>query len=80
MKEYINHIILPYIRKKKEELKLASDYPALLTFNNFKAHSTPAFLTLLNQNNIIVVLAPAKCTNRLQSLDLSVNQPVKSFL
>ena len=80
MKEYIDQIILPYIRKKREELKLASDYPALLIFDNFKAQCTPAILTLLDRNNINVVLVPANCTDRLQPLDLSVNKPVKSFL
>ena len=77
MKEYIDHIILPYICKKREELKLASDYPALLTFDNFKAQCTPAFLTVLDQNNINVVLVPANCSDRLQPLDSSVNKPVK---
>jgi len=63
MKEYIGHIILPFIRKKREELKLASDYPALLTFDNFKTQCTLSILTLFNQNNIIVVLVPANCTD-----------------
>ena len=80
MKEYIAYIILPYIHKKREELKLASDYPALLTFDNFKAQCTHAILTLLDQNSINVVLVPANCTNRLQPLDLSVNKSVKSHL
>ena len=79
MKEYIDHIVLPYNNKKKE-LKLASNYPALLTFDNFKAQCTPEILTLLNQNNINVVLVPANCTDRLQPMDLSVNKSVKSFL
>ena len=37
MKEYIEHIILPYIHGKRKQLKLADDYPALLTFDNSKA-------------------------------------------
>ena len=63
MKEYIDHIVLPHINKKREELKLASNYPALLTFDNFKAQCTPGILTLLDQNNINVVLVPANCTD-----------------
>ena len=80
MKEYIAHIILPYIHKKRENLKLARDYPALFPFDNFKAQCTPAILILLDQNNINVVLVPANCTDRLQPLDLSVNKSVKSYL
>ena len=75
MKEYID---LPYINKKRE-LKLASNYPALLTFDNFKAQCTPGILTLLDQNNINIALVPANCTNRLQPMDSSVNKSVKPF-
>ena len=65
---------------KREELKFASNYPALLTFDNFKAQCTSGILTLLDQNNIKVVLVPANCTDMLQPMDLSVNKSVKSFL
>ena len=32
----IDNIILPYIRKKCDDLKLPHDYPALTFFDNFK--------------------------------------------
>ena len=57
----------------------ASNYTALLTFDNFKAQSTPGILMFLDQNKINVVLVPANCIDRLQPLDLSVNRSVKSF-
>ena len=63
MKEYIDHIILPFVNDKRKALKLSSEYPALLTFDNFKAQITPAILTLLDQNNINVVLIPPNCTD-----------------
>ena len=72
MKEYIEHIILPFIHGKRKQLRLADDYPALLTLDNFKAQCTPTILTLLDQN-INVVLIPPNCTDGLQPLDLSVN-------
>ena len=80
MKEYIEQIILPYVAEKRKNLKLADKYPALLIFDNFKAQCTPAILTLLDLNNINVVLIPPNCTDRLQPLDLSVNKSVKSYL
>ena len=80
MKEYIDHIVLSYVNKKREELKFASNYPASLAFDNFKAQCTPGILTLLDQSYINVTLVPANCTDRLQSLSLGVNRSVKSFL
>ena len=80
VKEYIESIILPYISKKKEELKLPDEQSALLIFDNFKAQCTSSILTLFDSHNIDVALVPANCTDRLQSLDFSINKAVKDFL
>ena len=80
MKEYIHCILLPYIDEKRKNLKLASDYPALVIYDNFKGQCTSDILTLLDQNNINVILIPPNCTDRLQPLDLSVNKAVKDHL
>ena len=80
MKEYIDNILLPYVKEKRRNLNLADDYPALVLFDNFKAQCTSNLLTLLDQNNINVVLIPANCTDRLQPLDVSVNKAVKNQL
>ena len=44
MKEYFEQIILPYINKKREDLKLVKNHPALLIFDNFKAQCTKVCL------------------------------------
>ena len=80
MKDYINKILLPYVKEKRKELKLSIDHPALVLFDNFKAQCTSDLLTVLDNNNINVVLIPANCTDRLQPLDISVNKAVKDFL
>ena len=80
VKEYIESVILPYISKKKEELKLPDEQSTLLIFDNFKAQCTSSILTLLDSHNINVALVPANCTDRLQPLDLSINKDVKDFL
>ena len=80
MKEYIDNILLPYVKEKRRNLNLADDYPALVLFDNFKAQCTSNLLTLLDQNKINVVLIPANCTDRLQPLDVSVNKAVKNQL
>ena len=37
-------------------------------------------LALLEQHNILYVIVPPNCTDRLQPLDISVNKPAKEFL
>ena len=39
-----------------------------------------SFLSLLNTNNVHILIVPANCTNRLQPLDISVNKAAKEFL
>ena len=56
MQDYIDEIILPYIKKKREELKLALDHPALLLFDNFKAQCTEKILRHIDSYNIFVLL------------------------
>ena len=49
---------------------------------NLKGQLTPAIFSLLEANNIIVVIikVPANCTDQLQPMDLSVNKAVNDFL
>ena len=57
-----------------------ADHRALLIFDNFKDQCTENTLTFLDSNNVNVVLISPNCTDRLQSLDLSVNKAAKEFL
>ena len=77
MKAYIERI--PYVTKKREELKLPSDYSTLLIFDKFTGQGTEGVLKLLEDNSIHVVMVPPNCTDRLQPLDISVNKPAKNF-
>ena len=79
MRDYIQKIVVPYIEKMRQTLKLADNYPALLLFDNFKAQCTQELLTLLDDNFINVLLIPPNCTDRLQPMDISVNKPAKDF-
>ena len=67
MKEYFTEIILLYVNKKKRTLKLSSEQPAFLIFDNFKTQCTSSFLTLLDANKINVVMIPPNCTDRLHT-------------
>ena len=80
MKEYIEAVIVPYVARKREELKLPADQPALAIFDVFKAQQTEDVMKLLEENHILVVSVPANCTDRLQPMDLSINKSAKDFM
>ena len=78
-KDHVEKIIIPYLRKKRQELKLACDHHALCIFDNFKGQLTDDVLLLLERNHINTVFVLPNCTDHLQPLDLSVNKPAKDF-
>ena len=53
MKDYIHKIILPYVQKKREELTLSVDYPALVLFDNFKGQCTTELLTNISRLTVL---------------------------
>ena len=65
MKDYIQKVILPYTERKRRDLKLADNHPALVLFDNFKAQCTQELLTILDNNFIDVILIPPDCTDKL---------------
>ena len=74
------NILLPYVQKKRHALSLDSQHPALVIFDRFKGQCTQKILSLLDENNILFVIVPANCTDRLQPLDVSVNKSAKECL
>jgi hypothetical protein len=80
VKDYITKILIPYITRKKKELKLNPNHHALVIYDVFRGQCTQAVLEILETKHIDVVFVPANCTDRLQPLDVSVNKPAKTFL
>ena len=80
MRDYVDIILLPYVQAKRQKLKLNPDHPALVIFDHFTGQGTESISTVLEKNNINVVIVPANCTDRLQPMDISVNKPAKNFL
>ena len=76
MIEYVKLIIVPCVTEKRKQLKLHSKYPALVLFDFFKGQCTDSVFKLLDENNILHIMVPANCTDRLQP---SVNKPAKDF-
>jgi len=65
-KEYLQSVIIPYVRRKRQELHLSDAFPALAIFDVFKGQTTDGVYQMLRHNNIYVVNIPAKCTDKLQ--------------
>ena len=65
---------------QKSGVNVPHDYCALVVFDNFNGQCTEEILTLLDHNNISIIIIPANCTDRVEPLDLAVNKPVKDFL
>ena len=54
MKEYQEKIIIPYVNRKRKELKVSADQPALAIFDVFKGQQTKDIAKLLEENNIYI--------------------------
>ncbi len=80
MVAYIQAVLIPYIVEKRKALNLPEDHPALVIFDEFTGQTTDVVLKLLGRNNILYVIVPPNCTDRLQPLDVSVNKAAKEFL
>jgi len=80
MVDYLEKILFPYIEKKRMELKLNADHPALVIFDRFRGQCTQRIFDLLEAKQVRLVVVPANCTDRLQPLDVSVNKAAKEFL
>lgn len=76
---YLRNVIIPYVKREREALKLQDDHCALALFDVFKGQCTAQVMKILEENNILFVTIPNNCTDRLQPLDLSVNKPAKDF-
>jgi len=65
-KLYIEKVIVPYIQKKKDKLKLPNSQRALCIIGGFKGQCTREVLKLLDHHSIDIVYIPANCTEELQ--------------
>ena len=68
MLQYIEHIILPYVRQVCERLQLGDDKPAVAIMDNFKGQIMEAVTSLLEAKIVHVCLLPAKTTDNAERL------------
>ena len=52
---YVDHVILPYVKKTQQELGLSSTYPALALFDCFKGQCVESVFQKVDENNILCI-------------------------
>ena len=77
MTRYLQKVIIPFASHKRIQLGLPQTQAALALFDCFKGQNTSLIEDILEKHNIVSVIVPANCTDKLQPIDLSINKPVK---
>ena len=80
MIEYIKSVIVLYMDDTRERLGLSPTHTGIVILDHFKGQTTQKVLNVLEENHLMYILVPANCTDRLQPLDISVNQAAKQFM
>ena len=75
----IAKIIIPFVKRKRRDLKKTDDQAALVIFDEFKGQVTQVCCDMLWENNILFVHVPVNFTDLLQPLDVSVNKAAKDY-
>ena len=76
----IEEIIVPYLEKEREKLKLESNHWGLLIIDVFAGQMTDPVLAKLKESHIKLVRVPPNMTHLFQPLDMTVNGSAKSYL
>ena len=77
--ELVERIILPHIKKVKEQNNMTESTKSLLILDVFRGQKTEAFLKYLEANNIYIFV-PANMTDIFQHMDISVNKRIKAVI
>ena len=75
-----NDVVIPYIKRERARLSLDENQTAILIMDVFRGQMTNEIISLLKENNIILIRVPANMTHIFQPLDLTVNQWAKNFM
>ena len=65
----MEHIIIPYVQKQRNTLKLDAEYPAMLLMDVFKGQMIDPVKEILKRNNTILQKVPANLTYLFKPLD-----------
>ena len=74
---YVDKVINLYVEKKREELQLDPEFPALVIFDHFSGQATQWVFDHLQKYHIMYVLFPKTCTDRLQQWIYPLTNPLR---
>ena len=77
--KFLKEIIIPFVNKKRLELKNPNQ-AALLIWDVFRGQKATPVLDLLKENNILTEYVPNNMTNYYQPFDCTTNKWAKDFL
>ena len=77
--KFLKEIVIPFVDKKRSELKNPSQ-AALLIWDVFRGQKTTPVLDILKENNIVTEYVPNNMNNYYQPLDCTTNKWAKDFL
>ena len=77
--KFLKEIVIPFVDKKRSELKNLRQ-AALLIWDVFRGQKITPTLDILKENNIITEYVPSNMTNYYQPLDCTTNKWAKDFL
>ena len=75
----IEDLLVPSIKKMKEQKALPQSQKSLLEWDAFKAQSTPKVMDTLSSYGIEYVMVPKNMNHLLQPLDLTTNTSFKKY-
>lgn len=71
---------VPFAAKKRRDLGLPADHPAVTILDLWTVHRTDDFINLLKSKNFLPVFVPGGLTGEHQPQDVSFNRPFKAEL
>jgi hypothetical protein len=82
MKEWVENIMVPYVRRIVEEDGLEDDQKAILLLDAYPVHTGEAFRAYVFEDhpNIVLLFIPANCTGIFQPADVGLQRPTKHIL
>ncbi|EKM53854.1 uncharacterized protein PHACADRAFT_97693 [Phanerochaete carnosa HHB-10118-sp] len=79
MCSYVNHILVPYLNRMKEELGLSPDHECILELDVWSVHRSKQFRTWMKTTHpwIILDFVPGGCTEIWQPCDVGIQRLMK---